>query len=178
MILKEHYQHNVIPAMQAKFGFKNRLAVPRLIKVAVNVGISAANKDQKFLETAKETLRTICGQQPIERKARLSISGFKVRKGQIVGLQTTLRGPRMHDFLDKLLHLAFPRVRDFRGLQESAVDAGGNLTIGFREAVAFPEVKAGDMERQHGLEITVVTNAKKREQGLELFKLLGFPFRT
>lgn len=163
--------------MQAKFGFKNRMAVPRLIKVVVNVGISAANKDQKFLEVAKETLRTICGQQPVERKARLSIAGFKVRKGQIVGLKATLRGPRMYDFLEKLLRLALPRVRDFRGLKESAVDAGGNLTIGFREAVAFPEVKAGDMERQHGLEITVATNARVREQGLELFKLLGFPFR-
>ena len=177
MTLKEHYHNQVVPALMAKFGYTNRMAVPRVLKVVLNVGISAGNKDPKFLESVKGTLRQITGQQPVERQARKSISNFKIRQGQVVGVMVTLRGPRMYDFLDKLIHLSLPRVRDFRGLQTSAVDAQGNFTLGLREAVAFPETKAGDMERQHGLEITVATNARKHETGLELLKLLGFPFR-
>ena len=163
--------------MQEQFGYSNRLAVPRMIKVVVNVGISSGQKDQKFLETAKETLRLVCGQKPVERQAKKAISNFKIRKGQTVGLMVTMRGARMYDFLEKLLCLTLPRVRDFRGISPSTVDSHGNLTIGLREAVAFPEIQAGDMERQHGLEITVVTNAKTREKGLALFTLMGVPFR-
>lgn len=177
MSLKEYYQKNVIPALQEKFGYRNRMATPSVVKVVLNVGIPAGAKDPKFLESAKETLRTISGQQPVERVARKSISNFKIRAGQTVGLMVTLRGARMYDFLEKLIRLALPRIRDFRGIPASSVDPRGNLTIGLREAVAFPEIKAGELERQHGLEVTVVTNAKTREVGLELLRLMGFPFR-
>lgn len=176
LTFKEHYQQVAIPALQEQFGYKNRLAAPRVIKAVVNVGISSGLKDTKVLESVKETLRMITGQQPVERKARKSISNFKIRQGQVVGLSVTLRGSRMNDFLDRLVHLAFPRVRDFRGLKTTMVDGRGNLTVGFRESVAFPEVRAGETERQHGLEVTVVTNARKREEGLELLRLMGFPF--
>ncbi|OGL65091.1 50S ribosomal protein L5 [Candidatus Uhrbacteria bacterium RIFCSPLOWO2_01_FULL_47_24] len=177
MTLKEHYEKHVIPAMKEQFGYKNNLAVPRIVKAMLNVGISASQKDPKVKETIKDTIRTISGQEPVERSAKKSISSFKIRKGQIVGMLVTLRGKRMYDFLDKLLHLTFPRMRDFRGLRKTMVDAHGNLTIGFREAVAFPEIKAGDLERQHGLEVTVVVGgAKGREEGVALLKLMGFPF--
>lgn len=177
MNLKEHYQQSVIPAMQAKFGYRNVMAVPRLIKVVVNVGISSSLKDQKATDVVKETLRSITGQQPVPRLARKSISNFKIRQGQVVGLSVTLRGRRMYDFIEKFVKLTLPRVRDFRGLPPTLLDGKGNLSIGFREASAFPEVKAGDLERQHGLEVTIVTSAKTREEGLELLRRMGFPFR-
>lgn len=175
--LKEHYEKQVIPAMQEKFGLRNRMAVPRPVKAVLNVGISAQLKDAKAIEAIKDTLRTVSGQTPIERLAKKSISNFKIRKGQTVGLMVTLRGKRMYDFLEKLVWLTFPRMRDFRGLSPISFDSRGNFTIGLREGIAFPEIKAGDIERQHGLEITIVTTAKNREQGLALLKLLGFPFR-
>lgn len=177
MNLKEHYQKNVIPAMQEKFGYKNRMTVPRPEKVILNIGISASTKDPKAIESAKETLRMISGAQPAARVARKSISNFKIRRGQTVGLIVTLRGRRMYDFLERLIKLTLPRTRDFRGLDSRLVDRSGNLSLGLREAVAFPEAKAGEIERQHGLEITVVTNANNREEGLELLRLMGFPFR-
>lgn len=178
MDLKEHYQKNIVPAMQERFGYKNRMAVPKIVKVVLNAGLSSGNKDPKFFDTIKETFAMISGQQPIPRKARLSISNFKIRKGQTIGVSVTLRGSRMYDFLDKLVKLALPRVRDFRGLSVNAIDDQGNYTIGFREATAFPEVKAGAIERQHGFEITVVTSAKTKEEGLELLRLMGFPFKS
>lgn len=178
MNIREHYSTKVVDGMKEKFHYRNIMAVPRLIKVVLNVGISSAKNDPKVMETVKDTLRLITGQQPAERKAKKSISNFKIRKGQVVGLTVTLRGKRMYDFVEKLISLTLPRVRDFRGLREETLDSHGNLTIGLREAVSFPEIKAGDMERQHGIEITVVTNAKKKEEGLALFKLLGFPFRS
>lgn len=177
MNIKEHYQKNVIPAMKEKFGYKNSLAVPRIVKVVINSGISSASKDPKARDAVKETLRLISGQQPSARKARKSISDFKIRQGQIIGFTVTLRGRRMYDFLERLLHFTFPRTRDFRGLNPDSVDASGNFSFGFNEAVAFPETRAGEVERQHGLEITVVTDAGKIEPGYELLKLMGFPFK-
>lgn len=176
--LKEHYNKIVIPAMQAKFGYKNILAVPRIRKVVLNVGLGSALKDQKFLESARDTLRIITGQTPTERKARKSIANFKIRKGQTIGLAVTLRGLRMYHFIERFINLALPRVRDFRGLDPNALDKEGNLTIGLREVAAFPEIRAGEAERQHGLEVTIVHNAKTRETGLELLRLIGFPFRA
>lgn len=175
--LKEHYQREVVPAMQKQFGYGNRLRAPRIIKVVLNSGISANMKDPKLVETVKETLRMIAGQQAAARKAKKSISNFKVRKGQDIGFVVTLRGRRMYDFLERLINLAFPRVRDFRGINPASVDARGSLSVGFREVLAFPEIKAGDAERQHGLEVTVVTNAKSQPEGYALLKLMGFPFR-
>ena len=176
MTLKEHYTTKVIPAMQEQFGYKNKMEVPRLVKVVLNVGIRSDQKDQKVHQTIKDTIRMISGQQPVEKIAKKSISSFKIRKGQMVGMMTTLRGKRMYDFMDKLLHLTLPRMRDFRGMRKSMVDERGNLSIGFRESVAFPEIKAGDMERQHGMEVTVVTNAGNRAEGVALLTLMGFPF--
>lgn len=178
MTLKEHYLKSVIPALQARFGYKNVMAVPRMLKVVVNVGISSSQKDPKVIEGVRETIRLTTGQQPVERKARKSISNFKIRKDQTVGLMVTLRGARMYHFVEKLIKLTLPRVRDFRGLQPTSMDGRGNFTLGFREAVAFPEVRAGELDRQHGMEVTVVTNARNREEGLELLRLIGFPFRT
>ncbi len=177
MTIKEKYQKSVIPKLQEKFGYRNILQVPRVTKIVLNVGISSDSKDPKFLESVKETLRTISGQHPVPRGAKQSISNFKTRKGQIVGLTVTLRGSRMYHFLEKLIHLALPRVRDFRGLDAHTIDKSGNMTIGLRESIAFPEVKVGELDRQHGLEITIVNNAKTKEQGKELLALMGLPFK-
>ena len=162
--------------MREKFGFKNPMAVPRVVKIVLNVGVSSHLKDSKAQETIKDTLKTVTGQNPVAKSAKKAVSNFKIRKGQTVGMMVTLRGPRMYDFLEKLIHLTFPRMRDFRGLRSTSFDERGNFTVGLRESSAFPEIKAGDIERQHGLEITIVTNAPNREQGLELLRLMGFPF--
>ena len=177
MSLKEHFEKIVIPALREQFGYANRLTVPHIVKVVLNVGISAGNKDPKAKETIQETLRLITGQMSVAKLAKKSISNFKIRQGQTVGLMVTLRGKRMYDFLEKLVHLTFPRLRDFRGLTPTSFDERGNYSLGLRESVAFPEIKAGDSERQHGLEITVTTTAKSRKEGYALLKLMGFPFR-
>jgi large subunit ribosomal protein L5 len=177
MNLREKYLKQVIPAMKEKFGYKNDLAVPKLEKVIVNVGIGQGLKDIKFKENVEATLMRITGQKPVERKARKAISGFKIKKGQVVGLMVTLRKKRMYDFVDKLINIALPRTRDFRGLNPKSMDGHGNLTIGFKEHIAFPEIKADEVERLHGLEVVIVTSARDDERGLELLKLLGFPFK-
>lgn len=163
--------------MQEKFGIANRMAVPRIVKVVVHVGVSAQQKDTKVIEMMKDTLKLVTGQTPVERTAKKSISNFKIRKGQVVGFMVTLRGARMYDFLEKLIHLTLPRMRDFRGLQGTSFDEHGNFSIGLRESMAFPEIKAGDLERQHGMEVTVATNAHTREEGRALLTLFGFPFK-
>ncbi len=177
MNLQEKYITKVIPALKEKFGYKNDLAAPKLLKVIINTGIGQGLKDPKFKETAKQTLARITGQKPVERKAKKAISGFKIRQNQIIGLVVTLRRERMYDFVDKLINIALPRTRDFRGLDPKSLDGKGNLTIGFREHLAFPEIKADEVEKLHGLEVTIVTTAKNDEEGLELLKLLGFPFK-
>jgi len=177
MRLKEHYQKDIIPALKTQFSFKNVFEVPKLEKVLINVGINSQNKDAKLVDTACETLKRITGQAPVKTKAKKSIAGFKVREGMVVGVKVTLRGQRMYDFIEKLIKVALPRIRDFRGLSPKGIDGHGNFTIGFRESVAFPEVQGDTLERTHGLEITVVTTSENKEQGLALLKLLGFPFR-
>lgn len=172
----EKYKTTVVPALREQFGYKNIHEVPRVSKVLVTVGISAKNKEPKLLEMVEKTLERITGQRPVKTLAKKSISNFKIRKGMTVGLQVTMRGARMADFLDKLLHLTLPRVRDFRGLSLSGMDKNGNLSIGFREHVAFPEVHPDEVERVHGLGITVVTTAKTRAEGIALLKNIGFPF--
>lgn len=163
--------------MRERFGYKNRMEIPRVVKVVLNAGISSAHKERTMIEQVKETLRLVTGQQSVERKAKKSISSFKVRKGQTVGAMVTLRGPRMYQFLERLLSFTFPRVRDFRGLDLRLIDRRGNLNIGFRESAAFPESDAGDPARQHGLEVTIVTTAGDQEKGLALLNLMGFPFK-
>lgn len=176
MTLRERYKKEVIPAMVARFGYKNPMAVPKLLKVTVNIGLGSGLKDPKFLDTAELTMRRITGQHPYRSEAKKSISNFKIRKGMVVGMAVTLRGARMYDFVEKLVRVTFPRVRDFRGLSPNSFDALGNYTIGFRENIAFPEISPDEIERLHGLEVTVVTSAHNREEGFELLKNLGFPF--
>lgn len=178
IMLQEKYKKEVIPIMKEKFAYKNNLAVPRITKAIVNIGIgSSALKDVKVQETISKDLGLITGQKPVPTLAKKAISGFKTRKGMVVGLKTTLRGKRMFDFLSRLINIALPRTRDFRGLLPKSIDEGGNLTIGIKEHIIFPEISQEDIRKIFGLEITVVSNAKKREEALELFKLLGFPIQ-
>lgn len=175
--LKEKYQKEVIPALREKFGYKNNLAVPKIEKVVVNIGTGHGLKDAKFNDVVEDTIKRITGQRPVKVAAKKSISNFKIRKGLIVGMVVTLRGKRMEDFVDKLINITLPRVRDFRGLDLKSVDPQGNLNIGFSEHIAFPEIKSDEVEKIHGLQISIVTTAKNKEEGLELLKLLGFPFQ-
>jgi large subunit ribosomal protein L5 len=175
--LKQKYLKEIIPALKEKFGYKNILAVPKLLKVTLNVGISATKKDDKYQELINKTLTRISGQKPVFTKAKKAISSFKTREGQIVGAKVTLRKDRMYDFVDKLIGISLPRVRDFRGINSKSVDKGGNLTIGFKEHLVFGEINMDEVENIHGLEVVLTTNAKNKEEGLELFKLLGMPFQ-
>ncbi|MBU1126593.1 MAG: 50S ribosomal protein L5 [Patescibacteria group bacterium] len=175
-ILKEKYNSNVVPALKKEFGLKNNLEVPKVIKVTLNSGLSA-KRDPKFIDIITDTLTKVSGQKPVTTKARKSESGFKIREGMIVGTMVTLRGGRMWSFLDKLVNVAFPRVRDFRGIPESAVDADGNFNYGFKEQLAFPEVDPDAIETSHGLQVSVTTTATSHAEGLALFTGLGFPFK-
>ncbi len=177
MKLRELYKKEVKPALKAKFGYANDMAIPRLLKVSVNVGVGRMTKDKGFIDKVVENLERITGQKPVLTKAKKSIAAFKVRQGNLSGVMVTLRGERMYDFLDKLINVSFPRVRDFRGVEDTKLDRLGNLSVGFREQTPFPEVKAEEADNLHGLEVNIATTAKTREEGLELFRGLGFPFK-
>jgi len=182
MRLKEKYQKEVIPAMMKKFGYRNKMAVPRFEKVVVNAGFGRQVVEKnpaerkKFLETMLEQLSLITGQRPILTKAKKSIAGFKIKKGTPVGAMVTLRGQRMWDFLERLINIVLPRSRDFKGIPERSINLG-NLTIGIRESIAFPEISPEKTKGIFGLEVSVVTNASKREEAVELFRLTGFPIK-
>lgn len=173
---KTQYTKEVVPALQKEFGYPNAMAVPRVTKIIVSVGINATNKDPKIMEVAEATLQRITGQKPVKTLAKKSISNFKIRKGMTVGLMVTLRGARMNDFLTKLLTITLPRVRDFHGISDKAMDARGSLTIGFREHISFPEIRPDEVERVHGLGVTIVTTATSKKEGLALLKHIGIPF--
>lgn len=176
--LKQKYIDEVIPKMKERFSYRNNMAVPKIIKTTVNVGIgSQALKDDKVRQAISKDLALITSQKPISTLAKKAISGFKTRKGMVVGLKVTLRGRRMFDFLSRLINVALPRTRDFRGLPFKSIDERGNLTLGIKEHIIFPEISPENIKRIFGLEVTVVTNAKSREEALELFKLLGFPIK-
>ncbi|MFA6171058.1 MAG: 50S ribosomal protein L5 [Patescibacteria group bacterium] len=177
MRLKEKYQKQIVPKMKEKFGYKNGMEVPRIIKATINVGVGRNSKDHKYVDEVVKSIIQISGQKPVQTKAKKSIASFKLRQGTITGVMATLRGRRMYDFLEKLVNISFPRVRDFRGISASQVDRTGNLTVGFKENIVFPEISQDEVENIHGLEISVTTNAKTREEGLELLKLIGFPFK-
>ncbi|MBU4600729.1 50S ribosomal protein L5 [Patescibacteria group bacterium] len=177
MRLQELYKKKILPEMKSKFGYKNDLEAPKINKVVVNAGIGKFAKDKAYIDNVVSSLSRITGQKPVLTKSKKSISGFKVREGSIVGVMATLRGKRMYDFLEKLVNAAFPRIRDFRGLDAKGVDNKGNLSIGFREHLAFPEIKADEVDKIHGMEVCISTTAKTKEEGLELFKLMGFPFK-
>lgn len=177
MRLKELYKKEIMPRMKERFGFKSDLSAPKLIKAVINVGFGRHTKEKSYIENVEKNLARITGQKPVLTKAKKSISAFKIREGDIVGSKVTMRGDRMYDFIEKLINISFPRVRDFRGLDKKNVDRTGVLTVGLKEHLAFPEIKADDVENIHGLEISIVTTAKSREEGFELFKLMGFPFK-
>ncbi len=175
--IKEKYNQEVVPALKEKFGYQNKMAVPRIVKVVVNTGFNPANKDEKAQEEILKQLADIVGQRPKKRAARRSEAGFKIRQGMAVGYAATLRRQRMYDFLNRLVHAVLPRSRDFRGLNKSVVDQSGNLNIGIKEHIIFPEISAEHAKNIFGLQITAVTSVQDREQAMELFRLLGFPIK-
>ena len=176
--LKAKYKSDIAPALKSEFGFKNPMMVPTLVKVIVNMGVGDAARDSKLIEGAIRDLTTITGQKPQVTKARKSIAQFKLREGQPIGAHVTLRGDRMWEFLDRLLALALPRIRDFRGLKPNQFDGNGNYTFGLNEQSMFHEINQDSIDRPRGMDITVVTTARTNEEGLALLTALGFPFQT
>ncbi|MBT2210395.1 MULTISPECIES: 50S ribosomal protein L5 [Actinomadura] len=175
--LKLRYRAEIAKAMQEQFGYANVMQIPGLTKIVVNMGVGEAAKDAKVIEGAIRDLSAITGQKPAVNRARKSIAQFKLREGMPIGAHTTLRGDRMWEFLDRLLSTALPRIRDFRGLSPRQFDGNGNYTFGLTEQVMFHEVDPDKIDRQRGMDITVVTTAKTDEEGRALLKLLGFPFK-
>lgn len=174
--LKARYRTDVVAALKSRFGYDNDLQVPRLVKIAVNKGVGQATQNQKLLQSAVEELRLITGQQPAVRLARRSVSNFKLREGMAVGAVVTLRRDRMWEFLDRLITLALPRVRDFRGVPDGSFDGRGNYSLGVREQIIFPEVNVDRIEKISGLDITIVTTADTDEEAHALLVSLGMPF--
>ncbi len=175
--LKEKYQNEVVPVLQKELGIENMLAVPRISKVAINIGLGEAMDNPKALDAAVGDLTTIAGQKPVVTKARTSIAAFKLREGRAIGAMVTLRGDRMWSFLDRLMNIALPRVRDFRGISADAFDGRGNYTLGLREQLIFPEIEFDKVDKIRGMEITIVTTAGSDDQARLLLGLLGMPFR-
>jgi large subunit ribosomal protein L5 len=177
--LLEKYRNEIIPVMMRDFNLKNKLAAPRLEKIVVNMGVGEATTDIKLLDKSMEELAAITGQKPIIRRAKKAISNFKIRQGQPIGCKVTLRRNIMYEFADRLLNVALPRIRDFRGVSGNSFDKAGNYTLGINEQVIFPEIEYDRISRTQGMNITfVIKNSKTREQALELLKLLGMPFST
>ncbi len=174
--LYQKYKKEIVPALVTELKLKSRMEAPKLVKVIVNAGIGRFVKESGFIENVEKTLNRITGQKPVRTKAKKAISNFKIRQGQEIGVMVTLRGPRMYDFIEKLTKVTFPRVRDFHGISDKAFDRQGNYTIGFKENVAFPEVKVEEIEKMHGLQIIINTTAKSKESGRALLAQLGFPF--
>lgn len=175
--LKELYNNEVLPALIKEFDYKNVMQAPKLEKIVVNIGLGEAKDNAKLLESAVEELRVITGQQPVITKARKSISNFKLREGMSIGTKVTLRGQRMEDFFDKLVNIALPRVRDFRGVPTTSFDGRGNYALGIKEQLIFPEIVFDNIERIRGMDIIVVTTAQTDEEGRALLEKLGMPFK-
>jgi large subunit ribosomal protein L5 len=175
--LKERYQKEVAPAIAKEFGITNPMAIPRVQKVVLNMGMGEAIANAKILDTASDELRTITGQKPVITKAKKSIASFKLRQGMPIGVMVTLRGDRMYEFLDRFVSIALPRVRDFRGVSPKAFDGRGNYTIGVREQLIFPEIDFNKVDKLRGMNITIITSARDDEQARALLKGLGMPFR-
>jgi len=175
--LKKRYEEDVIPALKKKFGYKNIHEVPKLVKVVVNMGVGEAVQNVKILDSAVEELSKITGQKPIVNRAKKSIATYKLRKGMPIGTSVTLRGPRMYDFLQKVMCIVLPRIRDFRGVNDRSFDGRGNYSLGLKEQALFPEIKYDDVETVKGLDISVVTTATTDEEAKALLAELGMPFR-
>jgi len=176
-VLKERYQNEVVPALMKTLDLSNIMEVPHVEKVVVNIGLGEALDNAKALDAAVVDLTTITGQKPIVTKARKSIANFKLREGRAIGAKVTLRGDRMWSFLDRMMNIALPRVRDFRGVSADAFDGRGNYTLGLREQLVFPEIEYDKIDKLRGLEVTIVTSARNDDHGRQLLRLLGMPFR-
>jgi large subunit ribosomal protein L5 len=176
--LQDHYKAEVVPKLKTKFGYRNIMQVPRLSKVIVNMGLGDAIENIKVIDSAAEEIGVITGQRPVVTKARKSIANFKLRAGVPIGVMVTLRRDRMYYFLDKLMAIALPRVRDFKGVTPKGFDGRGNYTLGVKEQIIFPEVNYDKIDKIRGMNITIVTTARTDEEGLELLKLMGMPFRA
>jgi large subunit ribosomal protein L5 len=174
--LKDKYKNEVVPAMVKEFKYENLMAVPKIVKVVVNMGVGEAIQNAKILDSAADELAAITGQRPVVRRARKAIAAFKLRQGMPIGITVTLRGDRMFEFLDRLMSIALARVRDFRGVPPRSFDGRGNYTIGLRDQLIFPEIDLGKTERVGGMNITIVTTAKTDEEGRFLLREMGMPF--
>ena len=175
--MQERYQQEVVPALQNAFNYRNVMEVPKVSKVVVNIGLGEAMGNSKALDAAIVDMTTITGQKPIQNKARKSIANFKLREGVVIGIKVTLRGDRMWSFLDRLLNVALPRVRDFRGVSADAFDGRGNYTLGLKDQLIFPEIEYDKIDKLRGMEITIVTTARNDEHSREMLRFLGMPFR-
>ena len=175
--LRDLYNSKIVPELIKEFDYKNPMAVPRMRMVVISMGVGRAALDKKFLESARKDITMIAGQSPLVCKAKKSVSNFKVREGMETGLKVTLRGVRMYEFMDRLISLAIPRVRDFRGLRENSFDGRGNYSMGLSEQSVFPEINAAKVEFQQGMNITFVTTARTDEEARKLLQLFGMPFR-
>ena len=175
--LRQHYEEFVRPALMKRFEYGNIMEVPRLLKVVVNVGVGEALDNARALDATVEDITTITGQKPVVTKARKSIANFKLREGRSIGVKVTLRGEKMWSFLDRLMNVALPRTRDFRGISPTGFDGRGNFTLGLREQILFPEVHYEKIDKVRGMEISIVTTAMSDEEGRELMRLLGMPFQ-
>jgi len=176
--LKERYQKEIVPALVKEFGYGNPMAVPRLCKIVINMGLGEAIQNAKLLDSASQELAAIAGQKPVITRARKSIANFKLRKAMPIGAMVTLRGDRMYEFFDRLSNVALPRVRDFRGLSTRAFDGRGNYTLGLRDQVVFPEIDYAKVDKIKGMNISIVTDARTDAEALALLRHLGLPFRT
>lgn len=176
--MRQYYVDEVVPALQRQFDYRNVMQVPRMGKVVLNMGLGEAIQNSKVLDAGVEQLAIISGQKPVVTKAHKSIAAFKLREGMSIGVKVTLRHERMYDFFDRLVNIALPRVRDFRGVTDSAFDGRGNYTLGVEEQIIFPEIDYDKVEKINGLSVTIVTTAKTDAEGKELLRLLGMPFRN
>ena len=176
--LKEKYQKEVVPALTREFGYTNAMAVPRIEKIVVNMGLGEATANAKIVDTGVDELVRITGQRPVVRRAKKSIASFKLRQGMPVGTMVTLRGERMWDFLDRLMSIALPRVRDFKGVSPRGFDGRGNYTLGLRDQLLFPEIDYMKVDKSRGMNVSVVTSARTDEEARKLLQLMGMPFRT
>ncbi len=176
--LKEHYQKKVIPALTKEFSYKNVMAVPKIEKIALNIGLGEATQNPKLMDGAVNELAQIAGQKPVVTKARKSIAAFKLREGMSIGCTVTLRGDRMYEFFDRLVNVALPRVRDFRGVSSKSFDGRGNYTLGIKDQLIFPEIDYNKVEKIKGMNISITTTARTDAEGLALLKHLGMPFRA
>ena len=175
--LKERYQQDVVPALKKEFGYSNVMAVPKIQKVVVNMGLGEATSNVKLIDTGADELGRITGQKPVTRRSKKSIAQFKVRKGQPVGTMVTLRGERMWEFLDRLMNIALPRVRDFKGVSPRGFDGRGNYTLGLRDQLLFPEIDYMKVDKARGMNVSVVTTAKTDQEARKLLQFIGMPFR-